>query len=205
MNESDRWAVDAAGAEGPGWQSVGEISGFPFDSFEELQAAVRIKSFNVGVDPLAAAQWSDSFNRKSNKIVIAMLSGLLILSALAAVVAAFVIGEYWLLAALPAQALTFYVSHPASPLRKWVTVAGAASVAVFINFLLNGYVTGATIVAYAGLTFAAVRAAGFISNAAFRKALLADEDLFLAAYADRVCTVRNNRTERVYMARRFRD
>lgn len=205
MNESDRWAINVAGAESPEWQSVGEISGFPFDSFEELQAAVRIKSFNVGVDPLAAARWSDSFNSKSNKIVIAMLSGLLILSALAAVIAAFVIGEYWLLAALPAQAFTFYVSHPASPLRKWVTVAGAASVAFFINFLLNGYIIGATIVAYAGLTFAAVRAAGFISNAAFRKAILADEDLFLTAYANRICTVRNNRTERVYMARRIRD
>jgi hypothetical protein len=184
------------------WNSVAQIPGFPFDSFEELQAAVRIKSFNIGVDPLAAAEWSDSFNSKSNKAVIAMLSGLLILSALAAVVVAVAIGEYWLLAALPAQALTFYISHPASPLRKWVTVAGAASVAVFINFLLNGYVTGATIVAYAGLTFATVRAAGFISNAAFRKALLADEDLFLEAYASRVCTVRNNRTERVYAVRR---
>ncbi len=205
MNESGRRAVDAinTGAERPGCRSVGEITGFPFDSFEELQAAVRIKSFNIGVDPLAAAQWSDSFNSKSNKVVIAILSGLLILSALAAVVAAFVVGEYWLLAALPAQALTFYVSHPASPLRKWVTVAGAASVAVFINFLLNGYVTGATIVAYAGLTFALVRAAGFISNAAFRKALLMDEELFLAAYANRICTVRNNRTERVYAARRI--
>ncbi len=205
MDESDKWTVNAtgAGAERPGYRSVGEIAGFPFDSFEELQAAVRIKSFNIGVDPLAAAQWSDSFNSKSNRVVIAMLSGLLILSALTAAVAAFVVGEYWLLLALPAQALTFYVSHPASPLRKWVTVAGAASVAVFINFLLNGYVTGATIVAYAGLTFAAVRAAGFISNAAFRKALLADEDLFLTAYADRLCTVRNNRTERVYAARRI--
>src|ERR1044071_175828 len=83
------------------WNSVAEIPGFPFDSFEELQAAVRIKSFNIGVDPLAAAQWSDSFNTKSNKVVIAMLSGLLILSPLAAVVAAFVLGEYWLLLALP--------------------------------------------------------------------------------------------------------
>ena len=203
MNGTERWAIDATetGAEPPRWQSVSEIPGFPFDSFEELQAAVRIKSFNIGVDPLAAAQWSDRFNSKSNKVLIAMLSGLLILSALAAVVVAFVIGEYWLLAALPAQALTFHISHPASPLRKWVTVAGAASVAIFINFLFNGYVTGATIVAYAGLTFAAVRAAGFISNAAFRKALLADEELFLAAYSDRVCTVRNNRTERVYAAR----
>lgn len=204
MNGAERWAVDQVNrdAESPQWQSVGEIPGFPFDSFEELQAAVRIKSFNIGVDPLAAAEWSNSFNTRLNKASVALLSILLIVAAIAAVVAAFVVPDYWLLAALPAQALTFYVSHPASPIRKWVTVAGAASVVVFINFLLNGYVTEATIVAYAGLTFAAVRAAGFISNAAFRKALLADEDLFLAAYASRVCTVRNNRTERVYAARR---
>jgi len=56
----------------------------------------------------------------------------------------------------------------------------------------------ATLVAYAGLTFATVRAAGYMTNSAFRKALLADETLFLAAYAAGACTVRNNQTKVVY-------
>jgi hypothetical protein len=180
------------------WSSVGEIPGFPFDDFEQLQAAVAERSFNIGVDALAAAQWADRYSRRLDKIVVGALSLLVLAAAFAAVVAAFSLPDYWLLAALPAQALTFYVSHPASPIRKWVTVGGALSIAAFINLLLNGYTTAATIVACAGLTFAAVRMAGFLTNAAFRRALLADEELFLAAYSSRVCTVRNNRTERVY-------
>ena len=182
------------------WLSVADIAGFPFENFEQMQAAVAIRSFNVGVDPLAAAEWSDRFNSRASSAVIALLSVLLIAAAAAAIVAAFVMGEYWLLAAPVAQAAAFYVSHPASPIRKWVTIAGAASIAVFISFLFNQEPIAATIVAYAGLTFASVRAAGYIMNSSFRKALLSDEELFLAAYASGVCTVRNNRTERVYAA-----
>lgn len=178
--------------------SVTDIPRFPFETFDQLQAAVAIRSFNIGVDALAAAEWADRFGTKLSRFVVSGLSLLLVAAALAAVVAGFVTAEYWLLAAAPIQAGAFYVSHPASPIRKWVTVGGAISVAVFLDLLLNGLPIAATLVAYAGLTFAAVRAAGYIANSAFRKALLSDESLFLAAYADGACTLRNNQTKRVY-------
>lgn len=186
--------------EARGWESVSDIPGFPFETFEQLQAAVAVRSFNIGVDPLAAAEWSDRFNSPVKKASVIALSLLLIAAAVAAMAAAVVTGQYWLLAALPVEAAAFYVSHPTSPIGKWVTVGGAASVAVFINLLLNQSPIAATVVAYAGLTFAAVRAAGYITNSSFRKALLSDEELFVAAYANRVCTLRNNNTERVYAA-----
>ncbi len=180
--------------------SVAEINNFPFETFEQLQAAVAIRSFNVGVDALAAAKWSDRFSSKIKQAMVTALSLLLLAAALAAIVAAFVTGDYWLIAALPIQAGTFYISHPASPIRKWVTVAGALTVAAFIDLLLNGFLIAATLVAYAGLTFAAVRAAGYIANSGFRKALLSDERLFLEAYSRGACTVRNNQSGRVYSA-----
>ena len=187
-------------AIGTPWKSAADIPRFPFEDFEQLKAAVAIRSFNVGVDSLAAAEWSQRFNTRPNKIVVAALSLLLVFAAVASVIAAFWTREYWLLAASPIQALTFYISHPASPMRKAVTIGGAVSVVAFLNLLFNGFPIAATLVAYAGLTFAAVRAAGYVTNSAFRKALLSDESLFLAAYADGSCTVRNNRTKRVYSA-----
>jgi hypothetical protein len=180
------------------FSSVADIPRFPFESFEQLQAAVAIRSFTIGVDALAAAEWADKFNTKLNRFVITTLSLLLVAASLSAIAAAFVIREYLLLAALPIVAVSFYVSHPASPIRKWVTVGGAVTVAAFLDLLLNGFPIAATLVAYAGLTFASVRAAGYVANSAFRKALLSDESLFLAAYANGVCTVRNNQTKRVY-------
>jgi len=180
------------------FSSVADIPGFPFESFEQLQAAVAIRSFTIGVDALAAAEWADKFNTKLNRFVITALSLLLVAASLAAIAAAVIIREYLLLAALPIVGVSFYVSHPASPIRKWVTLGGAITVAAFLDLLLNGFPIAATLVAYAGLTFAAVRAAGYVSNSAFRKALLSDESLFLAAYANGVCTIRNNQTKRVY-------
>ncbi|HVG19020.1 MAG TPA: hypothetical protein VNI02_08190 [Blastocatellia bacterium] len=187
-------------AEARQWESVSDIPGFPFETFDQLQAAVAVRSFNIGVDPLAAAEWSDRFNSRIKRASVLALSVLLTAAAAAALAAAIVTGQYWLLAALPVEAAAFYVSHPASTLSKWVTAGGAASVAVFINLLLNQAPIAATVVAYAGLTFAAVRAAGHITNSSFRKALASDEELFVAAYANGACTVRNNNTERVYAA-----
>lgn len=192
--------TDAASQDSRRLTSVAGINNFPFETFEQLQAAVAIRSFNVGVDALAAAKWSDNFNSKIKKAVVTALSLLLLAAALAAIVAAFITADYWLIAALPIQAVTFYTSHPASPIRKWVTIAGALSVAAFIDLLLNGFLIAATLVAYAGLTFAAVRSAGYISNSGFRKAILSDERLFLEAYSKVECTVRNNQSGRVYSA-----
>ncbi|HLF83069.1 MAG TPA: hypothetical protein VI837_02720 [Blastocatellia bacterium] len=182
------------------WERVGDIPRFPFEDFDQLKGATAIRSFNVGVDSLAAAKWSGQFNTRFKKTIIAGLSLLLVIAAVASVAAAVLTREYWLLAAAPIQVLVFYLSHPASPIHKWVTIGGAVSVVAFLDLLFNGLPIAAALVAYAGLTFAAVRAAGYITNSAFRKALLADEKLFLAAYADGACTLRNNQTKVVYSA-----
>ncbi len=180
------------------WKSVAKIPGFAFRSFAELQTAVAKRKANLGVDALAAAEWADARLTGYRKALITGLSLLLLAAALAAIVAAFWTRNYWLLVAVPVQAATFYVSHPASPLRQWATLGGLASVILFGDFVLNRQATAATIVAYAALTFAAVRASGYVTNSAFRKSLLADEELFLHAYANHLCTVRDNETERVY-------
>ncbi len=179
-------------------EMVTDIRGFPFDTFEEMQVAVRERSFSLGVSSLAAAEWLDSSGLRLKKGAVVALSLLLFVAAIAAAVAAFWLGNYWLLAAVPIQALAFYVSQPASPIRKWITVAGAVSIIIFANLLFNRLTTAATLVAYAGLTFAAVRAAGYIADSAFRKTLLSDERLFLKAYTHSACTLRNNRTKQVY-------
>src|SRR5262245_53909136 len=171
------------------WKNVGEIPGFPFDTYAELQQAVSSRKANIGVDALIAANWADRCLGGASKGVVSGLSLLLVVAAFVSMIAAFWLKNYWLLAAIPLQMVAFYFSHPASSIRKWVTIAGIASVLVFADLVLNGLPTAALLLAYAGLTFAAVRAAGFITNSAFRKALLADEKLFLAAFANRACTI----------------
>jgi hypothetical protein len=166
-----------------------------------LRSAVADRRFNIGVDPLAAAEWSERFSTSAKRIIVMVLSCLLVAAAAASVVVAIAVENYWLLAALPVQAVAFYVSHPASPIRQWVTVAGVASIIVFVNMLLNHWTTAAALTAYAGLTFAAVRAAAFTVNSGFRKALLSDESLFLVAYAGGACTLRQKSTGSVYRMR----
>lgn len=185
-------------ARSTSWKTVSQIPRFPFKSFSHLQEAIAGRRFSLGVDSLAAARWADAHNTGVKKMLVAALSFLLIAAAIAAIAAALWLKNYWLLAAIPVQAVAFYFSHPSSPASKWVTVLGVASLIVFVDLLLNRLPTAALLVAYAGLTFAVVRAASFINNSAYRKALISDESVFLAAYEDRSCTLRENKTGRVY-------
>ena len=180
---------------------MAEIPGFPFKRFAEVQKAVAGRRFKLGVDALAAAEWSEKFNTGLKRWFIAGLSILLIAAGLASIIAAIALENYWLLLAVAIQGLAFYVSHPASPLRSWATLGGIASIVVFLDLLFRDLPTAATLTAYAGLTFAAVRAAGFVTNSAFRKALLSDESLFLSAYAKRACSLQEKGSDRIYAHR----
>jgi hypothetical protein len=191
-------ATTEAKANSNGRQRTFAMKGLPFKNYAELQRAYADKKIGIGVDPLAAAEWSAAANNQLNKILIQGLSLLLILAAVASIIAAFVVGNYWLLLALPIQALAFYGAHLDAPFRMWVTLAGVASLIIFIDFLFNQMPTAATLVAYAGLTFAAVRASSSITHSAFRKALTTNEELFLDAFANKACTIRDSKTKQVY-------
>ena len=180
------------------WSCVGDIPDFPVESFEELQAVVSEKKYRLGVDSLAAARWSERLASGYRKLGVNLLSVLLIAAAAASVITALWTRDYWLLAAIPIMAASFYFSDPSSRIATWVTVGGAVSVVAFFNLLLNGLIDAATLVAYAGLTFAAVRAAAFINNSSFRRALMSDEALFVIAYQNGACSVRKGKDGMVY-------
>ncbi|HLG15601.1 MAG TPA: hypothetical protein VJH03_14035 [Blastocatellia bacterium] len=182
--------------------TVAGLPNFPFETYPQLQQAVRDKSFKVGVDSLAAAEWSNTFNTRAKKTFISALSLLLLAAAVASMAVTVWLRDYWLLAAVPIQALSFYLSQPASRIRKWVTAGGAAAVVVFADLVVMGHVTSALLVAYAGLTFAAVRAAGSIANSSFRAALMSDEVLFVSAFRIGACTILEKTTSKVYAHRR---
>jgi len=178
---------------------VSDIPGFPYESFAELQQAAAGKKATIGVDPLAAAEWSAAHSAGLARIAVNLLSVLLVVAAGAALVAALLTHDYLLIAAIPSMAIAFYFSNPGYKYHKQVAVAVAAVVAVFVDMLVNGFVTPAIIAAYAALTFAAVRAAGALTNSAFRRHLLCDESTFLEAFRTGSCSLRDNKSEQVYI------
>jgi len=179
--------------------SVSDIAGFPYRSFAELQQAAASKKANIGVNPLAAAEWSAAHSTGLARTAVTLLSVLMVVAGATALVAALLTHDYLLIAAIPSMAIAFYFSNPGYKYHKQVAVAVAAVVAVFIDMLANGFVTPAIIAAYAALTFAAVRAAGTLTNSAFRRHLLSDEAKFLEAFRTGACSLRDNKSDQVYI------
>src|SRR5215471_21822913 len=84
--------------EGP---SVSDIPGFPYESYAELQQAASSRKANIGVDPLAAAEWSAQHAAGPARIAVSVLSVLLVAAGAAALVASIVTHDYLLIAAVP--------------------------------------------------------------------------------------------------------
>src|SRR2546425_13055274 len=87
------------------WESLGDL---PFDNFEQLKAAVAIRSFNIGVDSLAAAEWAGQSNSRTGKTIVAALSLLLVVAAVAFIVAECVSSARLIQAGLRSIACTIF-------------------------------------------------------------------------------------------------
>src|SRR5260370_5920891 len=117
--------------------SVSDIPGFPYGSFAELQQAAARKKANIGVDPLAAAEWSDAHATGVARIAVPFLSVLLVAAGSAALIVALLTHDYLLIAPIPAMAIAFYFSNPGYKYHKQVTVAVAAVVRRVFCTLVN--------------------------------------------------------------------
>jgi len=180
------------------WKAVGEIPDFPFKTFEELQQAIKSRSHSLGIDSLAAAQWGTQLNSGFKKALLIILSVGLYAVALGCVVAAILLRNYWLLAGIPIVVIMFLISETSSPLRRAVTAAGFLSVLASVDLLLRGFNTLSWLLAIGAVTFIAVRAANLINHSSFRDAVTSTETAFLYMYEKAGCTIRDNKTGRVF-------
>lgn len=187
------------------WSCVREIPEFPFRQFDELQEAVEKRRFALGIDPVAAAEWSPrqgGLNSKFGQAVVTVLSVGLFALSLTCVWEALASGNYLLLIGIPIIVAGFLLSEPSSPVRPFVSAAGFLSVVVFADLILRERATAAWLVGCFAMTFVSVRTAALIHIGRFRNAILGEEATFLSLFEHAQCTLRERDTGRVFIHQR---
>lgn len=187
------------------WQGVREIPDFPFEEFEQLQEAIEKRHYALGIDPVAAAEWSSrrgGINSKFGQAVVTVLSVGLFALGLTCVWEAVASGNYLLLIGIPIVVIGFFISEPSSPIRPFVSAAGFLSVLFFADLILRDRATAAWLVGCFALTFVSVRTVALIHVGRFRNAILGTEPAFLYMYERSLCTLRDKKTGRVLMHQR---
>ncbi len=183
------------------WQCIAEIPHFPFTSFVDLKQALAKQDYSLGLDSLAAATWVADFSTGWGKTLIKSLSLMLYALILVVLVSIVIYSNYWLLLALPFIVLMFVISTPSSPWRQFVSVFGAAIILLSLNLWLQDINTPAYILALGAITFVVVRVANYINHKSFHQALISQETVFLSMFEQAKCTLRNNKTGEVYIAK----
>ena len=182
------------------WKSVSEIPDFPFESFEELTAAIESGTYSIGVDQAAA--------RRLHKLTHDFRAGLLfesvfmipLLIIVGAVVGAILLRNGWLLAAIPVGWVAFFWSVPFHPLGTCMTAVAAASLIGLLASLGFRYQAPTCLFGSFLLTFLAVRWQVAFSTRRMRSTACSSETLFLYMFENHAVTVRHITTGKIHAA-----
>ncbi len=174
------------------WNSVRDIPGFPFNHFDDLVDAYKNKRILLGVSPTNArplAQWGMS---KVKYAILSLSLALPLAVAIGVSIYGIMIGDYWLLFAVPVAIVSSFISSPYALGDK-----------KFLPFLLTlgciwlfwaDHATIAFIIASALFVFWWTKYVNYALQKATREVTIGSELIFLNFFHDKTITVRDRET-----------
>ena len=182
------------------WKSVSEIPDFPFESFEELTAALESGTYGIGVDQIVARRLNRLTHDFRAGLLFESVFGLPLLIIVGAVVGAVVLRNGWLLFAIPVGLVAFFWSVPYHPLRTCITAVAAASLIGLLASLGYRYQAPSCLFASFLVTFLAIRWQVAFSTRRMRAAVSSSEIMFLYMYEKHAVTVLHIPTGKIHAA-----
>ena len=185
------------------WNSVADIPDFPFDSFDQLKAALATGMYDLGIDRGRARELYPLIARSFvAQLVREQVDAIWIWLALASIAGALVLRNFWLLLGIPLALLSWWLatalhfprgrSNSLRWLLGWLGIIGG------IWAFWQGSRVPSCLLATAGIPLVTVGIVYSVSVKAVRSAILESEALFLFLFEKFACTVRDNTTGRTY-------
>lgn len=181
---------------------ISDLSNFPYQSFEQLQEAVRTKKITIGVNQEVAREWmaKGKYSPKFWRFISFVLHGIPYIVFLVTIIIPILMGKPILIIVLIPLFLTFPLLVPGSPLRGLVNIACYILIAVLITSLLLGNIAFAFIVAPFLTIWIMSTLLYNLSVSQMRNRVLKDEELFCFLYKNRAINILFYDTGDVLMA-----
>ncbi len=181
---------------------ISDLSNFPYQSFEQLQEAVRTEKITIGVDQTVAREWmaKGKHSPKFWRFLSLLLHFVPYIVFLATIIIPILMGKPILILVIIPLFLTFSFLVPSSPLRGLVNIACYILLAVLIASLLLGNIALAFIAAPFLTIWIMSKLLYNLSVSQMRNRGLKDEELFCLLYKNRAINILFNDTGDVLIA-----
>jgi len=183
------------------WKSVGEIPSFPFETLSQIRKSEESNEVSIGVDYSIANQVAMNLYGKLYATVFAIVAATWTWVGIAAIVLAFILGNYWLLLGVPIAFFSFMVSNPYNPVKGLFTIVNYTSIALLIYGLITGAINLVLFTIFFSVPF-------IVNSAMYRKnwnklrgLALNSETLFLYLFQHNAIGLQFNDTGKVLWAR----
>lgn len=185
------------------WNSVADIPGFPFDSFDHLKEALNNGTYTLGVDRGRARELYPLLSRSfAVQLVREQVDAIGIWLALASIGGALVVRNFWLLLGIPLALLSWWLATTlhfhAGCAGSFAWLLGWLGIIGVICAFWQGSRLPFCLLATAVIPFLTVGIVYSVSVKAVRSAILESEPLFLFLFEGFACTLRDNTTGRIY-------
>ena len=181
---------------------ISDLSNFPYQSFEQLQQAVRTQKITIGVDQEVAREWmaKGKHSPKLWRLISLLLHFVPYIVFLTTIITPILMGKPILILVIIPLFLTFSFLVPSSPLRGMVNIACYILLIVFLVSLLLGNIILTFIIAPFLTIWIMSKLLYNLSVSQMRNRALKDEELFCLLYMNRAINILFNDTGDVLMA-----
>ena len=107
------------------WRKIEDVPNFPLTSFEDVKRRVEANQFSIGIDFTTSNKLAQWLYGGGHKYFFLLLAASPFIIAVASLVLAFVLGDYWLLLGVVLGFAGQFLSNPYNPSRHfWKPVVG---------------------------------------------------------------------------------
>lgn len=183
------------------WRKIEDIPDFPLNSFEDVKRRVEANQFGLGIDFTTSNELAQWLYGGGHKLFFLLLASTPIIVAIASLVLAFVLGNYWLLVGVVLGFAGQFLSNPYNPSKNfWKPIVGILFL-VFVYGLWQGKETMTYLSAFFIFPFFINTFLYGMNQNKLEAVAMGSENIFIYLYQTGKLGLKDNSNEQMYWHR----
>lgn len=180
------------------WGKIEDIPNFPLSSFADIKQQVGANKFSIGIDFTTSNQLAEWLYGKGHCIFFLILASAPTIVAIASIVLAFVLGNYWILLGIILGFIGQFLSNPYNPLKSFLKPIIGILFLIFLYGLWQGKETIAYLTAFFVLPFFINSYLYEMNQNRLKAVAIQSEKVFIYLYQTGKLGLKDNSSEQCY-------
>ena len=183
------------------WRRIEDVPNFPLNSFEDVKRRVEANQFSIGIDFTTSNELAHWLYGGGHKLFFLLLASTPFIIAIASLVLAFVLGNYWLLFGVVLGFAGQFLSNPYNPSRNFWKPGVGLLFLFFVYGLWQGKETMAYLSAFFAFSFFINGFLYSMNQNKLKAIAINSEKVFIFLYQIEKLGLKDNSNEKMYWYR----